>query len=117
MRKTLSVLATAVLVLQSMGTSLVYAQAVTETEGGEPTSAMDIVADVFAPESNDDGDNDESPVIEEVAVEETVAEPEVAEEEAAEEPEEVSLGKAFTTEQSWTRYSTNGLEVTAVAPL
>ena len=95
MRKILSVLATAVLVLQSMGTSLVYAQAVTETEGGEPTSAMDIVADVFAPESNDDGDNDESPVIEEVAVEETVAEPEVAEEEAT--AEEVSEPSEETT--------------------
>ena len=190
MRKFLSVLATAILVLQSMGTSLVYAiDPVDRNEGWESTPAVDTVVEESAPEADS---ADDAPAIEETVTE--VAEPEVLEEaapaeeyaeetktstvdeeptdetsaeyaeeivaepteelveivdsvekpeapvveepkaaeptpaaapvedvapieEVSEEAEEVSYGKAFTKEQSWTRYSTNGLEVTAIDSL
>ena len=91
MKKILSVLATAVLVLQSLGTSLVYAQAdaIEWNEGWEPVAAVDTVVD----ESTPDADNgDEVSAWEEAVTEEEVAEPENLEEaapaeETAEEPE------------------------------
>ena len=58
MKKILSVLATAVLVLQSLGTSLVYAQADAnvENEGWEPTPVAEATVEESTPEA-DNGDD------------------------------------------------------------
>ena len=100
MRKFLSVLATAILVLQSMGTSLVYAQAANEwNEGWESITAVETVVEESAPEADS---ADEAPAQEETATEEVVAEPEVLEEsapaeEVADEPEVLDEGSAVET--------------------
>lgn len=83
MRKILSVLATAVLVLQSMGTSLVYAQAeANPSEESAPETAVEsVVLDA------DDGANDDAPELTDVADETPAAEAEDAD---LQEPEEVA---------------------------